>query len=42
MNDSLLALVQKHLVDPKQAYIKAVDKTGFVNMLKQAGIQAPV
>jgi twitching motility protein PilT len=42
MNDSLLALVQKHLVDPKQAYIKAVDKTGFVNLLKQAGIQPPV
>ena len=42
MNDSLMALVQKKLVDPKQAYIKAVDKAGFVNMLKNAGIAAPI
>jgi twitching motility protein PilT len=42
MNDSLMALVQKQLVEPKQAYLKAVDKTGFANMLRQAGIQPPV
>ncbi len=38
MNDSLMNLVQKKLVDPKQAYIKAVDKNGFAAMLKGAGI----
>lgn len=38
MNDSLFALVQKKQVEPKQAYIKAVDKTGFANMLKAANI----
>ncbi len=42
MNDSLFALVQKKLVDPKAAYMKAVDKTGFVAMLKNAGIPSPV
>ena len=34
MNDSLLALVQKKLVDPKEAYIKAVDKAGLMAMFK--------
>ncbi len=42
MNDSLLALVQKKLVDPKQAYLKAVDKSGFAAMLRSAGIAPPV
>lgn len=42
MNDALMTLVQKKLVDPKDAYIKAVDKTGFAGMLKAAGIQPPV
>jgi twitching motility protein PilT len=42
MNDALMALVQKKLVDPKDAYIKAVDKSGFAAMLKNAGIQPPV
>jgi twitching motility protein PilT len=42
MNDSLLALVQKKLVDPKQAYMKAVDKNGFATMLRSAGIAPPV
>jgi twitching motility protein PilT len=42
MNDSLLALVQKKIVDPKQAYMKAIDKTAFVGMLRSAGIQPPV
>jgi twitching motility protein PilT len=39
MNDSLLALVQKKLVDPKEAWMKSVDKSGLVGMLKSAGIQ---
>jgi twitching motility protein PilT len=42
MNDALMVLVQKKLVDPKDAYIKAVDKSGFAAMLKNAGIQPPV
>jgi twitching motility protein PilT len=42
MNDSLLTLVQRKLIDPKQAYLKAVDKSGFAAMLRSAGIQPPV
>jgi twitching motility protein PilT len=38
MNDSLLALVQKKLVDPKEAWLKAVDKNGLVAMFKGAGL----
>jgi len=38
MNDSLFALVQKRLVDPKEAYIKAVDKSGLLAMFKGAGL----
>ena len=38
MNDSLLMLVQRKLVDPKEAWMKAVDKTGLVQMFKNAGI----
>ena len=33
LNDALFALVQKGLVEPRDAYIKAVDKTGFENLL---------
>jgi twitching motility protein PilT len=39
MNDSLLALVQKKLVDPKEAWMKSVDKSGLGMMFKNAGIQ---
>jgi twitching motility protein PilT len=42
MNDALMSLVMKKLVEPKQAYIKAVDKNGFVTMLRSAGIQPPI
>src|SRR5207244_444248 len=42
MNDSLFTLVQRRLVDPKEAYLKAVDKNGLLSMFKSAGIQAPV
>jgi twitching motility protein PilT len=38
MNDSLFALVQKKLVEPKEAYIKAVDKSGLLGMFKSAGL----
>jgi twitching motility protein PilT len=42
MNDSLMQLVQKKLVDPKQAYIKAVDKAGLVGMMKALGMPSPI
>lgn len=42
MNDSLMSLVQRRLVDPKQAYLEAVDKNGFANMLRAAGLVPPV
>ncbi len=37
LNDSLMDLVNKGLVEPKDAYIKAVDKTGFEMLLQRAG-----
>ncbi|HEX7601462.1 MAG TPA: ATPase, T2SS/T4P/T4SS family, partial [Polyangiaceae bacterium] len=41
MNDSLLALVQKKLVEPKEAWMKSVDKSGLVAMFKNNGIPIP-
>lgn len=38
LNDALMNLIQKKLVDPKQAYLKAVDKNGLVGLMKSAGI----
>jgi twitching motility protein PilT len=38
MNDALMQLVQRRLVDPKQAYIKAVDKNGLLAMFKAQNI----
>jgi twitching motility protein PilT len=37
LNDALLELVTKKLVDPAEAYSKAVDKAGFDSLLKRAG-----
>jgi twitching motility protein PilT len=34
MNDSLLDLVKKKIVEPQEAYAKAVDKVGLLTMLK--------
>jgi twitching motility protein PilT len=39
LNDALFELVQKGLVEPKDAYIKAVDKPGFEMILNRNGIQ---
>ncbi len=39
LNDSLYDLVQKGLVEPKDAYIKAVDKTNFETMLTRGGFK---
>ena len=41
MNDSLLALVQKKLVEPKEAWMKSVDKAGLIAMFKNNGIPIP-
>ncbi|MGH9441468.1 MAG: type IV pilus twitching motility protein PilT [Thermoanaerobaculia bacterium] len=38
MNDSLFALVREKLVEPKEAWIKATDKSGLLGMYKTAGI----
>jgi len=35
MNDALIELVDGNLVAPDEAYLKATDKVGIVNMLKQ-------
>ena len=41
MNDSLLALVMKKLVEPKEAWMKSVDKSGLLAMYKNNGIPIP-
>jgi twitching motility protein PilT len=38
MNDALLDLVERRLVEPKEAYMRSVDKGAFVNQLKAKGI----
>ncbi len=38
LNDSLFKLVVDKQVAPEEAYIKAIDKMGFVNLLKGRGI----
>ncbi len=37
MNDSLLEVVDKKLVEPKEAWMKSVDKSAFEAMLKARG-----
>ena len=37
LNDALLELVTKKLVEPAEAYSKAIDKSGFETSLKRAG-----
>ena len=38
LNDALMELVNKKLVEPPEAYLKSVDKTGFEGLLKRANI----
>ncbi|MDP3719564.1 MAG: type IV pilus twitching motility protein PilT [Acidobacteriota bacterium] len=38
LNDALMELVTKKLVEPQEAYLKAVDKPGFEGLLKRANI----
>ena len=40
LNESLMDLVTRKLVEPKEAYLKSVDKAGFEGLLKRAGIDA--
>jgi twitching motility protein PilT len=37
LNDALIELVNDKVVDPKEAYMKSVEKVGFLNQLKQYG-----
>ncbi|MBI3791465.1 MAG: hypothetical protein HY275_11385, partial [Gemmatimonadetes bacterium] len=37
LNDALIEYVNDKLVEPKEAYMKAVEKVGFLNQLKQHG-----
>jgi twitching motility protein PilT len=39
LNDALFELVQKGIVEPRDAYIKAVDKTNFETMLTRGGFR---
>ncbi len=39
LNDSLFDLVQKGIVEPRDAYLKAVDKTSFETMLTRGGFK---
>jgi twitching motility protein PilT len=39
MNDSLLDLVKRKVVEPREAYVKAVDKTGLASMFAANGIE---
>jgi twitching motility protein PilT len=41
MNESLLDLVKRKVVDPQEACAKAVDKAGLVSMMRRAGIETP-
>ena len=38
LNDSLFDLVKRKVVEPKEAYMKAVDKAGFEQQLQSIGI----
>ncbi|MCC6326866.1 MAG: type IV pilus twitching motility protein PilT [Acidobacteria bacterium] len=39
LNDALFDLVQKDIVEPRDAYLKAIDKTGFEAMLTKGGFK---
>ncbi|HEY3358778.1 MAG TPA: ATPase, T2SS/T4P/T4SS family [Polyangia bacterium] len=39
MNDSFLELVKRRLVEPQEAYAKAVDKAGLIALFKKCGIE---
>jgi twitching motility protein PilT len=39
LNDALYDLVQKKIVEPRDAYIKAIDKVNFESMLTRGGFK---
>lgn len=39
LNDAMIELCKKGIVEPKDAYIKAVDKTGFEMLLERNGLK---
>jgi twitching motility protein PilT len=39
LNDALLELVEKKLVEPDEAYMKSVEKAGLVSSLKARGFK---
>ena len=39
MNDALIDLVRRKVIDPEEAYRKAIEKVGFANMLRSAGVK---
>ena len=39
LNDALFELVKKGIVEPRDAYVKAVDKPGFEMMLTRGGMK---
>jgi twitching motility protein PilT len=41
MDDALIDLVRRGLVDAEEALLKAADRTGFASLLKSAGIEIP-
>jgi len=42
MNDSLMELVKRGLVEPREAYVKSVNKAEFKNALAREGIKAGI
>ena len=39
LNDALLELVEKKMIEPDEAYVKAVEKTGLAASLKAKGFK---
>ena len=39
LNDALMELVQKGVVEPRDAYMKAIEKTGFESLLTRNGFK---
>ena len=38
LNDALVGLVKRRVVEPQEAYVKAVDKEGILALFKREGI----
>jgi hypothetical protein len=41
MNESFLDLVKRKVVEPQEAYAKAVDKAGLLGQFRKNGIETP-